>query len=131
MGNSLNNPVCGLGFGTHCKDSISPMSGSEYSNSNSNSNRDERSHATGKGKTPLRADEVAIVQEKLDLWMAADVTKRKSIFKDIANSIQGLEANKSLKSHHWVMKKKVSASPFILMLPYSVSSIIGHSKLAV
>ena len=85
----------------HCKDSISPMSGSEYSNSN----RDERSQATGEGKTPLLKDEVAIVQEKLEMWMGADATKRKSIFKDIANSIQGLEANKTLKSHHWVIKK--------------------------
>ena len=119
VGNSLNNPVCGLGFGTHCKDSISPMSGSEYSNSNSN--RDERLHATGEGKTPLCKDEVAIVQEKLEMWMGADVTKRKSIFKEIANSIQGLEANETLKSHHWVIKKKVSASPLMQILPYVMS----------
>ena len=93
----------------HCKDSISPMSGSEYSNSN----RDEKSHATEEGKTPLHKDEVAIVQEKLEMWMGADATKRKSIFKDIAN--------KTLKSHHWVIKKKVSASPLMQILPYVMS----------
>ena len=50
------------------------MSESEYSESDSG----ERSGATGQGKTPLRKDEVIIVQEKLEQWMAADATKRKS-----------------------------------------------------
>ncbi|KIM70528.1 hypothetical protein SCLCIDRAFT_18642 [Scleroderma citrinum Foug A] len=78
------------------------MSGSEYGNSTS----DEQSDATGQGKPPLRKDEVAIIEEKLEQWMGADATKRKSIFKDIAHSIQSLDANKTLKSHHWVTKKK-------------------------
>ena len=82
------------------------MSGSEYGNSTSN----EQSDATGQGKPPLRKDEVAIIEEKLEQWMGADATKRKSIFKDIAHSIQHLDANKTLKSHHWVTKKKVSVS---------------------
>ena len=105
-------------LGTRCKDSTSPMSESEYSESDSG----ERSGATGQGKTPLRKDEVIIVQEKLEQWMAADATKRKSMFKDIASSVQRLEANRTLKSHQWVIKKKVSAPSLMKSLPYFVFS---------
>jgi len=48
--------------------------------------------------------------------MGADATKRKSIFKDIVHTVQGLEANKTLKSNQWVVKK-VSASPDLEVLP--------------
>jgi len=105
-------------LGTRCKDSTSPMSESEYSESDSG----ERSGATGQGKTPLRKDEVIIVQEKLEQWMAADATKRKSMFKDIASSVQRLEANRTLKSHQWVIKKKVSDPPLMERLAYFVFS---------
>ena len=104
--------------GTCCKDSTSPMSESEYSESDS----DGRSDATGQGKTPLHKDELIIVQEKLEQWMAADTMKRKSIFKDIASHVQRLEANRTLKSHQWVIKKKVSAPSLMESLLYFVFS---------
>jgi len=94
------------------------MSKSEYSESDS----DGRSDATGQGKTPLHKDKLIIVQEKLEQEMAADTMKRKSIFKDIASHVQGLEANKTLKSQQWVIKKKVSAPSLMKSLPYFVFS---------
>lgn len=90
------------------------MSASEYDNSAS----DEQSDAASQGKPTLWKDEVAIVQEKLEQWMAADAMKRKSIFKDIVHSVQRLDANKTLKSHQWVTKKKVSVAEFHQMFPY-------------
>ena len=48
---------------------------------------------------------------------STDATKKKSIFKDIAHTVQGLEANRTLKSNQWVVKKKVSASPDLEVLP--------------
>jgi len=48
--------------------------------------------------------------------------KRKSIFKDIASHVQRLEANRTLKSHQWVIKKKVSAPSLMKSLPYFVFS---------
>ena len=96
------------------KEPTTLMSASEYDNSAS----DEWSDAASQGKPTLRKDEVAIIQEKLEQWMAADATKRKSIFKDIAHSIQRLDANKTVKSHQWVMKKKVSVSKFYQVFPY-------------
>jgi len=89
------------------------MSDSEYSSSNSGGD----SNGSGRGKTPLWKDEVAIIQGKLEQWMGADATKRKSIFKDIVHTVQGLEANRTLKSNQWMVKKKVSASPDLEVLP--------------
>ena len=74
-----------LEFGTHCKDSTSPISESEYSESDSNG----RSDSTGQGKTPLHKDELIIVQEKLEQWMAADAMKRKSILRTLQAMSKG------------------------------------------
>ena len=76
----------------------------------------------GKARPPLRKDELIIVQEKLEQWMAADAMKRKSIFKDIASHVQRLEANRTLKSQQWVIKKKVSDPPLMERLAYFIFS---------
>jgi len=117
MGTLFNNPVCAPELRNCRKGYTSVMSDSEYSSSNSSGD----SNGSGQGKTPLRKDEVEIIQGKLEQWMGADATRRKSIFKDIAHTVQGLEANRTLKSNQWVVKKKVSASPYLEVLPYCVS----------
>jgi len=77
----INNLVCAPELRNCRKGSTSVMSDSEYSSSNSGGD----SNGSGWGKTPLQKDEVAIIQGKLEQWMGADVTKRKSIFKDIVD----------------------------------------------
>jgi len=113
VGTLFNNLVCTPELRNCGKGSTSVMSDSEYSSSNSGGD----SNGSGQGKTPLRRDDVTIIQGKLEQWMGADVTKRKSIFKDIAHTVQGLDANRTLKSNQWVVKKKVSASPNLEALP--------------
>jgi len=113
VGTLFNNLVCTPELRNCGKGSTSVMSDSEYSSSNSGGD----SNGSGQGKTPLQKDVIAIIQGKLEQWMGADVTKRKSIFKDIAHTVEGLDANRTLKSNQWVVKKKVSASPNLEVLP--------------
>lgn len=68
----------------------------------------EHSCSLEEKKTPLQDDEIAIVQDNLEAWMVGDKSKKKSIVKNIGDRIHQLAPNKTLKTHQWVTKKKVS-----------------------
>ncbi|KAL4075249.1 hypothetical protein V8B97DRAFT_2022252 [Scleroderma yunnanense] len=54
----------------------------------------------------LWEEEIKILEADIDQWKSADKNKRTMVVTCIRSKIKNLEANKTLKTHEWVRKKK-------------------------
>jgi len=106
-------------------DHNSSMATPEYQDASSS----EESHSTAPGNTPLRDDEIAIVQENLKSWMEGDKPQKRSVLRKISDTIHRLGPNKTLKTHQWVTKKKVNVF-FGLEAYMAQIMFVGNSALA-
>ncbi|KAI6044321.1 hypothetical protein EDC04DRAFT_2890115 [Pisolithus marmoratus] len=83
------------------------MAESSYESSNHSSEEQLDPPPAGAKGTTLRDDEICILQDNVQNWIAGDAAKRKTIFKNIGDAVLQLSPNKNLKKHHWEAKKKV------------------------
>ncbi|KAL4063648.1 hypothetical protein V8B97DRAFT_2026286 [Scleroderma yunnanense] len=58
----------------------------------------------------LWEEEIKILEADIDQWKSADKNKRTTVVTCIRSKIKNLEANKTLKTHEWVRKKKAIQS---------------------
>ncbi|KAI6040554.1 hypothetical protein EDC04DRAFT_2602344 [Pisolithus marmoratus] len=83
------------------------MAESSYETSNHSSKEQLDPPPAGAKGTTLQDDEIHILQDNVQNWIAGDVAKRKTIFKNVGEAVLQLSPNKNLKKHHWEAKKKV------------------------
>ncbi|KAL4063909.1 hypothetical protein V8B97DRAFT_2026264 [Scleroderma yunnanense] len=57
-------------------------------------------------KSNLQEEEIKILEADIDQWKSANKNKRTTVVTCIRSKIKNLEANKTLKTHEWVRKKK-------------------------
>ncbi|KAI5998315.1 hypothetical protein EDC04DRAFT_2909452 [Pisolithus marmoratus] len=82
------------------------MAESSYETSNHSSKEQSDPPPAGAKGTTLQDEEICILQDNVQNWIAGDMTKRKTIFKNVGDAILQLTPNKNLKKHHWEAKKK-------------------------
>ncbi|KAI6037477.1 hypothetical protein EDC04DRAFT_2897427 [Pisolithus marmoratus] len=87
------------------------MAESGYKTSNDSSKEQSDPPLAGAKGTALQDDEIAILQDNVQNWIAGDAAKRKTIFKNIGDAVLQLSPNKNLKKHHWDAKKKLETVP--------------------
>ncbi|KAL4077855.1 hypothetical protein J3A83DRAFT_4186131 [Scleroderma citrinum] len=58
----------------------------------------------------LQEEEIKILEADIDQWKSANKNKRITVVTCIRSKIKNLEANKTLKTHEWVRKKKAIQS---------------------
>ncbi|KAL4073862.1 hypothetical protein J3A83DRAFT_4411483 [Scleroderma citrinum] len=58
----------------------------------------------------LQEEGIKILEADIDQWKSADKNKRTTVVTCIRSKIKNLEANKTLKTHEWVRKKKAIQS---------------------
>ncbi|KAL4067124.1 hypothetical protein V8B97DRAFT_2025226 [Scleroderma yunnanense] len=94
-----------------CSTGLSGDSPSDHTNSDHESDcSSEHTESPLAQGGNLQEEEIKILEADIDQWKSANKNKRTTVVTCIRSKIKNLEANKTLKTHEWVRKKKAIQS---------------------